>query len=85
MILKILVDLQETRIKRMIEKFVAIIVIEKAILLEIVAALKDVMIEWGVEIVVMVQEALKIETEVEEIEDVDQDQDHVLMIEKIEA
>jgi hypothetical protein len=33
----------------------------------------------------MVQEALKIETEVEEIEDVDQDQDHVLMIEKIEA
>ena len=45
MILKILVDPQETRIKRMIEKFVAIIVIEKAILLEIVAALKDVMIE----------------------------------------
>ena len=33
----------------------------------------------------MDQEALKIETEVEEKKDVDQDQDHVLMIEEIEA
>lgn len=85
MILKIQADHQETRIKKMIEKFVAIIAIEKAILQEIVAALKDVMIESGAEIVVMGQEALKIETEVEEKEDVDQDQDQVLMIEEIEA
>jgi hypothetical protein len=85
MILKIQVDLQETRIEKMIEKFVATIVIEKATLQEIVAALKDAMIEWGAEITVMDQEALKIETEVEEKKDVDQDQDHVLMIEEIEA
>ena len=45
MILKIQADHQETRIKKMIEKFVVIIAIEKAILQEIVAALKDVMIE----------------------------------------
>ena len=69
----------------MIGKFVAIIVIEKAILQEIVAVLKEMMIEWGVEIVVMDPEAPKKETEVEEKEDVDQDQDHVLMIEEIEA
>lgn len=68
----------------MIGKFVAIIVIEKAILQEIVAVLKEMMIEWGVEIVVMDPEAPKKETE-EEKEDVDQDQDHVLMIEEIEA
>lgn len=69
----------------MIGKFVAIIVIEKAILQEIVAVLKEMMIEWGAEIVVMHPEAPKKETEVEEKEDVDQDQDHVLMIEEIEA
>jgi hypothetical protein len=85
MILKIQADLQGTRIEKMIEKFVATIVIEKAILQEIVVALKDAMIEWGAKIVVMDQEALKIETEVEEKKDVDQDQDHVLMIEEIEA
>ena len=45
MILKIQADLQETRIEKMIEKFVATIVIEKAILQEIVVALKDAMIE----------------------------------------
>lgn len=45
MILKIPADLQETKIKKMIERSVAIIVIEKVILQEIVAVLKDVMIE----------------------------------------
>jgi len=45
MILKILADLQETRIKKMIEKFVVIIVIEKAILQEIAAVLKEAIIE----------------------------------------
>jgi hypothetical protein len=85
MIPKILLDLQETRIEKTIEKFGAIIVIEKDILQETVAVLKDAMIEWEAEIVVMGLEALKIETEVEEKEDVDQDQDHVLMIEENEA
>jgi hypothetical protein len=45
MIPKILLDLQETRIEKTIEKFGAIIVIEKDILQETVAVLKDAMIE----------------------------------------